>query len=131
MPCTAKLVIVAISVASAVVVIMVMSSYFWSSGTNEIDMGAGDDTSIVKESSGFHIIEVDGLGSTDGQGWSWLEIGFIILAIKLGLICSHVIHYFCLTKKIFKQKLARAGVNIEMKDVAPVVPAVLHTPALP
>ena len=62
MPCTAKLVIVEISVALAVVVIMVMSSYFWSSGTNEIDMGDGDDTSIVKESSGFHIIEVDGLG---------------------------------------------------------------------
>ena len=39
------------------------------SSTNEIDMGDGDDTSIVK---GFHIIEVDGLGSTDGKEWSWL-----------------------------------------------------------
>ena len=123
--------IVAISVASVVVVIMVMSSFFWSSGDNEIDMGAGNDTSIVKESSGFHIIEVDGLGSADGQQWSWLEIGFIILAIKLGLICRHGIHYFCLTKKILKKKLHRAQVNIEMKDVAPVVPAVLQIPALP
>ena len=49
MPFTAKLVIVAISVASVLVVIMVMSSYFWLSGTNEIDMSDGDDTSIVKE----------------------------------------------------------------------------------
>ena len=120
-----------ISVASAVVVIIVMSSYFWPSGTNEIDMGARNDTSIAKESSGFHILEVDGLGSTDGQGWSWLDIGFIILAIKLGLICSHGIHYFCLKKKVVETKLACAGVNIEMKDVAPVIPAVLQIPALP
>ena len=54
-----------------------VSSPFLSSGSNEIDMGDGDDTSVVRESSSFHIIEVDGLGSTDGQGWSWLEIGFI------------------------------------------------------
>ena len=85
----------------------------------------------MKESSGFHIIEVDGLGSADGQQWSWLEIGFIILAIKLGLICRHGIHYFCLTKKMLKKKLHCAQVNIEMKDVAPVVPAVLQIQALP
>ena len=82
MPCSVKLVIVAISVASVVVVIMVMTSCFWLSGANEIDLGEADDTSIVKESSGFHIIEVDGLGSDDGQVWSWVEIGFIIFSVK-------------------------------------------------
>ena len=126
--CTAKWVIGAIGVASAVVIIMSMSIYFSSNGTNEIDMGPGDDTSIVKESNGFHILEVD--ASNDGQGWSWLEIGFIILAIKLGLICSHVVHYFCLTKKNLKKKLAHARVNIEMKDVAPVVPGVQAVPGV-
>ena len=87
--CTAKWVIVAIGGASAVVIIMSMSIYFSSSGSNEIDLGDGDDTSIVKESKGFHIIEVD---ASNNQGWSWLEIGFIILALKLGLICSHALH---------------------------------------
>ena len=87
--CTAKWVIVAIGGSSAVVIIMSMSIYLSSSGSNEIDMGNGDDTSIVKESNGFHIIEVD---ASNNQGWSWLEIGFIILALKLGLICSHALH---------------------------------------
>ena len=95
-------------------------------------MGAGDNMSIVKESSGLHILEVDGLGPGDGQVWFWLELGFIILAIKLGSIWSHRVHNFCLTKKIVKKKLARARINIEMtnKNAAPVVPA-LHIPALP
>ena len=127
----AKWVIVVIGVASAVVIIMSMSIYFSSGGTNEFDLGDGDDTAIVKESNGFHILEVD---ASNSQGWSWLEIGFVILAIKLGLICSHAVHYFCLTKKLVKKKLTRA-VNIEMKNVTPPVvipiPGVLQIPALP
>ena len=99
--CTPKWVIVAVGAAAAVVIIMSMSIYFSSNGSNQIDMGPGDNTSMVKESNGFHILEVD--ASNDGQGWSWLEIGFIILAIKLGLICSHGVHYWCITKKIVKK----------------------------
>ena len=98
--CSERIVLVAISVVSAVLVVMVMSIYF---SSNEIDMGAGDDMSIVKESSGLHILEVDGFGPGDGQGWFWLELGFIILAIKLVSICSHGVHNFCLTKKIVKK----------------------------
>ena len=66
MVCSERIVLVAISVVSAVLVVMVMSIYF--DNDNEIDMGAGDDMSIVKESSGLHILEVDGLGPGDGQG---------------------------------------------------------------
>ena len=71
--CTAKWVIVAIGGASAVVIIMSMSIYFSSSGSNEIDLGDGDDTSIAKESNGINLIEVD---ASNSQGWSWFEIGF-------------------------------------------------------
>ena len=60
-----------IGVALAVVIIMTITIYFGSNGSNEVDMGDGDDTSIVKEWSGFPIIEVDGIGSTEGQSWSW------------------------------------------------------------
>ena len=87
--CTAKWVIVAIGGASAVVIIMSMSIYFSSNESNEIDLGDGDDMSILKESSGFHIIEVD---ASNNQSWSWL-------ALKLGLICSSALHYVCLTKQ--------------------------------
>ena len=59
--------------------------------------------------------------------------GFIILALKMGLMCTHAVHYFCLTKKLVKKKLTRA-VEIEMKNVNPPVipvPGVLNIPALP
>ena len=122
----------AIGGAAAVVVIMSMSIYFSSSGSNEIDLADGDDTSIVKESNGIHLIEVD---ASNSQGWSWLEIGFIILALKMGLFCSHALHYFCLTKKLVRKKLARAReLDVEMMDVTlPVipVPGVFQIPALP
>ena len=122
----------AIGGAAAVVVIMSMSIYFSSSGSNEIDMGSGDDTSIVKESNGIHLIEVD---ASDTQGWSWLEIGFIILALKMGLFCSHTLHYFCLSKKLVRKKLSRDRVpDVEMMDVIPPVisvPGVLQVPPLP
>ena len=87
----------AIGGAAAVVVIMSMSIYFSSSGSNEIDLADGDDTSIVKESNGIHLIEVD---ASNTKGWSWLEIGFIILALKMGLFYSHALHYFCPTKNL-------------------------------
>ena len=61
--CTPKWVIVAVGAAAAVVTILCMSIYFSSNGSNQIDMGPGDDTSMVKESSGFHIIEVDASNS--------------------------------------------------------------------
>ena len=71
-----------------------MSTHFSTNGSNEVDMGAGDDLSVVKESSGFHILEVDNTGSGDGQGWTWVEVVCVILEIKLGLIITNGIHYF-------------------------------------
>ena len=82
----------------------VMTIYLGSNGSNEVDMGDGDDISIVKELSGFHIIEVDVMGLMDGQGWSWLEIGFTLLAIKLRLVCSNVLHFFVLQRKLLRKK---------------------------
>ena len=111
----------------------VMTIYLGSNWSNEVDMGDGDDISIVKELSGFHISEVDGMGSMDGQGWSWLEIGFTLLTIKLRLVCSSVLNFFSFTKKVIKKKLACAKLNFGMsnKDVTPANPPVLQISALP
>ena len=85
--CEAKWVIVVIGVASDLVIVMSLSIHFTSGGTNEFDLGEGDDTAIVKESNGIHLIEVD---ASNSEGWSWLEIGFVILALKFGLMCSQL-----------------------------------------
>ena len=84
----------------------------------------------IKESTGLHLIEVD---ASNNDGWSWLEIGFVVLALKMGLLLSHATHYFCLTKHLVKKKVVRA-VKIKMKNVTPPVnnvPGTLQIPALP
>ena len=68
MPCSARMVLLVIGVVSTVGVVIFMSSYFSANGSNEVDMGEGDNVSVVKESSGLHIFEVDNTGSGDGQG---------------------------------------------------------------
>ena len=93
-------------------------------------MGQGNDVANIKESTGIHLLEVD---ASNSESWSWLEIGFVILALKMGLLLSHAVHYFCLTKQLVKKKIVRA-VEIEMKNVnvtPQVVPGTLQIPALP
>ena len=128
--CEAKLIIVVIGVAAAIVVIMCTSIYFTSGGTNEVNLGEGNDVSNINTSNGIHLLEVD---ASNNYGWSGLEIGFVVLALKLGLLISHAFHYFYLTKHLVKKKVARA-VDIEMRNVTPQVnnvPGVLQIPALP
>ena len=65
-----------IGVAAVVVIIMSTSIYF-SSGVNEVNLGEGNNVANIKESTGIHLTEVDGSNS---KGWSWLEICFVVLA---------------------------------------------------
>ena len=93
-------------------------------------MGQGKDVANFKESTGIHLLEVD---ASNSESWSWLEIGFVILALKMGLLLTHAVHYFCFTKHLVKRKIVRA-VELEMKNVnvtPQVVPGTLQIPALP
>ena len=99
--CEAKLIIVIIRVTAAIVVIMCTSIYFTSGGSNKVDLGDGNDVSKINTSNGIHLLEVD---NSNSNGWSWLEIGFVVLALKLGLLISHAFHYFYLTKHLVKKK---------------------------
>ena len=114
-----------------VVAVVVMATYFSTNNSNKVNMGSGDDMSLIKESSGLHLIEVDNTGSTGGsQGWAWIEVVCVILAIKLGLIISHTLHYCCVTKRMVARKVARERATFQLADVAR-DPPVLEIPALP
>ena len=55
--------------------LFIMVIYFTAGDENELNMGPGDDLSIVKKSSELHLIEVDNSGSTGvSPGWVWLEL---------------------------------------------------------
>ena len=117
-------------IVSVIVIIIIMSIYVSSGGNQEFNMGQGNNVANVKESTGIHLIEVD---ASNNESWSWLEIRFVVLALKMGLLLSHATHYFCLTKHLVKKKVVRA-VKIKMKNVTPPVnnvPGTLQIPALP
>jgi hypothetical protein len=128
--CEAKRAMVVTGIVSVIVIIIIMSIYVSSGGNQEFNMGQGNDVANVKESTGIHLIEVD---ASNNESWSWLEIRFVVLALKMGLLLSHATHYFCLTKHLVKKKVVRA-VKIKMKNVTPPVnnvPGTLQIPALP
>ena len=87
-------------IVSVIVIIIIMSIYVSSGGNQEFNMGQGNDVANVKESTGIHLIEVD---ASNNESWSWLEIRFVVLALKMGLLLSHATYYFCLTKHLVKK----------------------------
>ena len=92
-------------IVSVIVVIIITSIYFPSGSKHEFNMGQGNDVANIKESTGIHLLELD---ASNSESWSWLEIGFVNLALKMGLLLSHAVHYFCLTKHLVKKKIVRA-----------------------
>ena len=63
----------------------------------------------------MHILEVDNSGSNgEGQGWAWIEVVCLFLAIQLGLILTHNFHYSCVTKKLVAKQFARES-NISVR----------------
>ena len=82
--CEAKWIIVIIRVTAAIVVIMCTTIYFTSGGSNEVDLGDDNDVSKINISNGIHLLEVD---NSNSNGWSWLEIGFVVLAHKTFCEC--------------------------------------------
>ena len=85
------MVCMAVMVMSGIIIMLV---YFTAGDDKEVNLGPGNDLFVIKKSSGLHLIEVDNSGSTGvGQGWVWLELVCLGLAILLGLTISHVMYY--------------------------------------
>ena len=107
-------------------------TYVMSVDTNNIDQGAGNDLSIVQQSSGIHLLEVNTEGmSCEGQSWLWVEVACVILAICLGLTVSHLAHYCWCTKRVVKTKVQKVLSNhLRAKTNSDVSPEVMEIPAL-
>ena len=105
--------------------IIIMSVYFTAGDDNEVNLGPGNDLSVIKKSSGLHLIEVDNSGSTGvGQGWAWLELVCLGLAILFGLTISHVMHYCFCTKKLVTRKVEIEMANYELSNLPRVAKAI-------
>ena len=104
-----------------------------------MSQGPGDDVNrIFCLSTRLHLIEVGTGGSNcEGQGWVWVEIVCLVLAISFGLTVSHILHYCWCTKKLVNKTVQRLMANGELTNLPRIgkspgerVPDGLEIPAL-
>ena len=93
------------------VVIIILSVYIGvgAGATASVEMSGDHDESVVQQSSGFHVLKVNGnnLGSEQCNGWTWVNYLCIGQIFVFTLKCTHLVHYCFLTKRLVKKKLAR------------------------
>ena len=119
MQCSAKMICLIDTGVAVLCGVVGMKIYFAACSINVVSMGSGDDTSVVKESSGLHILEVDNSGSTgESQGWAWIEVVCLFLATQLGLILTHNLHDSCVTKNLVANKFACEIATFQLGNVA-------------
>ena len=110
------------------VIVVILASIISIGGGSsaEVEMNGDNESSSVVQSSGIHMVEVNGvdLGSEDGNsGWSWLEFVVIVLGVIILLNFSHIAHYFLCTRAMVNKKVVR-NVELEMNRLTalPTVP---------
>ena len=59
-----------------------------------------------------------------------MEIGFVVLVIKLGLIVTHGLHYCFVTKRLVKKRVTKS-MELEMMKLTPKPPVVSGTVEVP
>lgn len=118
-----------------VVIIFILSVYINFGGKSgaSVEMSGENESALVEESSGIHLLEVNGadLGSIGGNGWSWMEVLCVVLGFIFVLNFTHIAHYCLFTKKVVKRKVAR-DVQLEMGKLAkaPLVNEAVIVPGL-
>ena len=99
-----------------ILIIISMSIYIGNSGGSEasISMNGYQDESFVQQSSGLHLLEVNG-GSTGCEGnWTIAEYSVVVLVFVFILKCTHLCHYCLVTKSLVKRKV-KNEVGLQMK----------------
>ena len=97
-----------------IIVILSMVINFGGESGASVEMSGENESAIVEESSGLHLLEINGsgLGSNGGIGWSWMEIICVVLGFIFVLNFTHICHYCLFTKKVARD------VQLEMGKMA-------------
>ena len=99
-------------------VVISMSLYIASSGGSEakIEMNGDQDESIVQQSSGLHLLEVNGSIGCKGN-WTWADYSVVVLVFVFILKCIHLCHYCFVTKSLVKKKVTHE-IGQQMKNLS-------------
>ena len=116
-----------------IILILLMVINFGGESGAHVEMSGENESALVEQSSGIHLLEVNGadLGSIDGNGWSWMEILCVVLGFIFFLNFTHIAHYCLFTKNVVKRKVAR-DVQLELGKLAkaPLTNEVVTVPGL-
>ena len=60
-----------------------------------MEMTGDNESALVEESSGIHLLEINESGKCDtaGVGWSWMEVDFVVIGFKFVLVLTNICHY--------------------------------------
>ena len=104
-------------------IFVIISTWYGIGGSDDaqVVLQGEDNKSVIQQSSGFHVLELNNSGDSNGcQGWSWSEYALVIIGFILFLKFTHILHYCLVSKAMIKSKVAKK-VAMQMKDL-PVVP---------
>ena len=101
-----------------IIILSIIINFGGKSGA-QVEMSEENGSALVEQSSGIHLLEVNGadLGSIGGNKWSWMKILCVVLGFIFFLHLTHIAHYCLFTKKVVKRKVAR-DVQLELGKLA-------------
>ena len=102
-----------------IIVILSLVINFRGNSGSSVEMSGENESALVEESSGIHLLEINasGKGNPGGSDWNWMEVSFVVLGFIFVLNFTHICHYCVFTKKVVKRKVKR-DVDIEMGKLA-------------
>ena len=90
----------------AIIIILSMVINFGGESGAQVEMSGDNESTLVEQSSGIHLLEVNGadLGSIGGNNWSWMEILCVVLGFsaRIGINCFAYINVHSEAIKAYK-----------------------------
>ena len=77
-----------------IIIILSLVISLGGSAGNSVEMTGNNESALVEESSGIHLLEINESGKCDtaGAGWSWMEVAFVVIGLPFVLVLTHICH---------------------------------------
>ena len=118
-------ILVTLKVLGAIGVISVVVYFVTAQASATVNVQGEHAQSKLSQSAGIHLLEITNQG--DGskcESWSISDYAVVVLTFIVLLKMSHLLHYFCLTRKMVKKGVLKerqkAKTNQEKLELAPV-----------
>ena len=118
-------ILVTLIVLGVIGAISVVVYFVTAQSTATVNVQGEHAQSKLSQSAGIHLVEITNQG--DGskcEYWSISDYAVVVLTFIVLLKMSHLLHYFCLTRKLVKKSVLKekqkAKINQEKLELAPV-----------